>query len=248
MVRRINLYLAIFLACLIQIAIVDNNLSVTTLKPSVTAAQQVESPMNEIAVQQMAPAPVVSLPKGEFLSPHAKVSRSGRDSWILDEEFVYVDSIGKEWVAPAGTITDGASIPQVFLSATGERLDGDYIDAAVIHDAYCQSDNLHLDTYQQEPWQYVHYVFYEALLTSGVPEQKAQIMYTAVYLGGPRWGEDTALIPEIVFEPGQNGRAIELPKAANGPTPAEIDQFLAMVEWIESESPSGEELRAKLES
>ncbi|MEM9776391.1 MAG: DUF1353 domain-containing protein [Chloroflexota bacterium] len=243
MVRRIILYLSITLGCITQIAIVDNDLSLTAVQPAVT----VENPINQIAVKQMAPTPTPPLPKGEFLSPHAKVSRSGRDSWILDEDFVYVDSIGKKWVAPAGTITDGASIPQVFLSATGERLDGDYIDAAVIHDAYCQSDNLHLDTYQQEPWQYVHYVFYEALLTSGVPEQKAQIMYTAVYLGGPRWGDNTAIVPEIVFDPSQNGRVIETPKAPSGPTQAEIDQFLDVVEWIETENPSGGELRAKLE-
>ncbi|MEM8861002.1 MAG: DUF1353 domain-containing protein [Chloroflexota bacterium] len=244
MVRRIILYLSITLGFITQIAILDNDLSLASMH----AGNLQNAAVVPAAESSVEPAPAIPLPTGEFLSPHAKVSRSGRDSWILDEEFVYVDSIGKKWVAPAGTITDGASIPQVFLSATGERLDGDYIDAAVIHDAYCQNDNLHLETYQQESWQYVHYMFYEALLTSGVPEQKAQIMYTAVYLGGPRWGDDTALVPDIVVAPTQNGRSVEAPNLLNEPTQAEIDQFLAVVEWIETENPTGEELQSKLES
>jgi hypothetical protein len=33
----------------------------------------------------------------------------------------------------------------------------------------------------------VHEIFYEAMLTSGVSELKARILYTGVRFGGPRW-------------------------------------------------------------
>ena len=38
-------------------------------------------------------------------------------------------------------------------------------------------------------WQQTHLMFYDALIDSGVPAHKAQIMYFAVLAGGPRWVE-----------------------------------------------------------
>jgi Protein of unknown function (DUF1353) len=42
------------------------------------------------------------------------VSQDGPDRDMrLMEDFAFVDSVGKTWVAPAGAIIDGASIPSV---------------------------------------------------------------------------------------------------------------------------------------
>lgn len=255
MARRILLYLGITLGIITQAIIIDNQNQLQAELDAKLAAVVV--PTIEIPDFPI-PDPVYTpLPKGEFLSTHARVIRSDRDNWVLEEDFVYIDSFGKEWVAPAGTITDGASIPQAFLSATGDRLDGDYLDAAVVHDAYCQTDNAALDIYRTETWQYVHYMFYEALLTSGVPEQQAKIMYTAVYLGGPRWGEDVELNGSVVIgsiENSADGDTLNvdtnnsLMVENNEPTAEELAQFEAMLQWIEDADPTGEELRERLEN
>ena len=74
----------------------------------------------------------------------------GRDGKLLDA-FIFDDPNKKQWIAPQGLITDGASIPRVLWSVAGSPWTGLYRDAAVIHDAYC-------DTHT-EPWQAVHKVF-----------------------------------------------------------------------------------------
>ena len=253
MARRIVYYLAITLGLIAQIIIIDNQDQ--KLNPQVELEPKLTAMTVPLLENLPIPEPTYTpLPKGAFSAPHAKVARAERDQWVLEEDFVYVDSFGKEWVAPAGTITDGASIPQAFLSATGDRLDGDYLDAAVIHDAYCQTDNAFLDIYRTETWQYVHYMFYEALLTSGVPEQQAKIMYTAVYLGGPRWGEDVELNGAVVIGTKENGTSLSMTNSDflvvedAGPTAEELAEFEAMLSWIESENPTGEELRDRLEN
>ncbi|MEM8863211.1 MAG: DUF1353 domain-containing protein [Chloroflexota bacterium] len=258
MTRRIILYLSITLALIALIVISERNINLGHIQANLPTKEQVSEISAELAIIDLPELPTVEptytpLPKGKFLSPHAQVIRSDRDGWVLSEDFVYVDSFGKEWIAPAGTKTDGASIPQAFLSATGDRLDGDYLDAAVVHDAYCQGFNSDLETYQSETWQYVHYMFYEALLTTGVPEQQAKMMYAAVYMGGPRWGEDVEIDGAVVIGTKENGSSLtgvdnsSLRVVDAEPTAEELAEFEAMLEWIESENPTGKELQDRLE-
>jgi hypothetical protein len=84
-----------------------------------------------------------------------------------------------EWIAPKGTIADGASIPQPFWSIIGGPLEGRYRNASVIHDAYCES--------KSRSWESVHLAFYYAMRASGVTPIKAKVMYFAVAAFGPRW-------------------------------------------------------------
>ncbi len=256
MTRRIILYLSITIALIALIVVSNHNIALDQIQAHLPIQERVSDISTELAsIELPIPEPTYApLPKGKFLSAHAKVERSDRDGWVLSEDFVYVDSFGKEWIAPAGTKTDGASIPQAFLSATGDRLDGNYLDAAVVHDAYCQGFNSDLPTYQSETWQYVHYMFYEALLTTGVPEQQAKMMYAAVYMGGPRWGEDVEVDGAVVIGTKENGSSMtvnidsSLTVANAEPTAEEIAEFEAMLAWIESENPTGEELRGRLEN
>lgn len=99
----------------------------------------------------------------------------------------FADSENKIWVAPKGTLTDGASIPPVFVVMVGPPTSDEFINAAAIHDAYCGIGNDSLAQYHSDTWQNVHRVFYDALRVGGTPPKKAKIMFAAVYIGGPRW-------------------------------------------------------------
>jgi Protein of unknown function (DUF1353) len=104
--------------------------------------------------------------------------QDGRTMRLLGP-FDYVDPAGLEWPVPKGTEVDGASIPQFFWSIIGGPFEGEYRNASVIHDYYCDA--------KTRPWPDVHNVFYAAMLTSGVDGSKAWLMYEAVRQFGPRW-------------------------------------------------------------
>jgi hypothetical protein len=105
--------------------------------------------------------------------------RDGRTMKLL-EDFAYVDAAGKRWLAKKGLSVDGASIPRA-LWWSGGPYEGTYREASVVHDVYCAENP------KTASWQAVHRMFYEAMLTSGVEQTRALVMYGAVYRHGPRW-------------------------------------------------------------
>ena len=116
---------------------------------------------------------------GRFVgSPKVELLDDGRKIRLL-ESFVYIDPKNLEWIAPAGWVVDGASIPQVAWPIIGGPLEGKYRNASVIHDVACDQ--------KLRSWKAVHEVFYYSMLCSGVNKIKARIMYAAVYHFGPRW-------------------------------------------------------------
>lgn len=117
--------------------------------------------------------------------------RQGR--CILKHSFGYIDPEGLGWEAKAGNVTDGASIPPPFHDSVGRPFDADLVRAAVIHDHYC-------DRHVRSTWA-THWVFHEALITSGVSSHRAGLMYAAVLAGGPKW------IWVIEGEPCQTGQS-----------------------------------------
>ncbi len=102
----------------------------------------------------------------------------------LLEAFVFVDDRGVRWVAPAGSIIDGASIPEMLWSTAGTPYIGDYRRATVLHDVACVA--------RTHPSADVHRMFYDAMITDGVSTARALKMYTAVRLFGPHWTVQTA--------------------------------------------------------
>lgn len=123
---------------------------------------------------------------------------------LVDERLEYTDSTGAVWAATKGTWTDGASVPRLALWVTDGRFDHHFLKAAVIHDAYCQRENATRcrRQFQARPWRKVHRMFYEAALIGGTPETRAQLMFAAVWLGGPRWndpGHDLSTVSEDVL-------------------------------------------------
>ena len=105
----------------------------------------------------------------------------------MEHSLTFIDHNKKRWSAPQGIVTDGASIPDIFIPIIGEKSDQSYLNAAIVHDAYCQKENKDNPVYQSEPWEQVHEMFYHAAVASGTPPLKARVMYAAIYLGGPRW-------------------------------------------------------------
>ena len=121
--------------------------------------------------------------KPRFVGPLAVVANDDGRTLTLSQRYGFVDSRCVEWAVPPQTVVDGASIPQVFWTFTGGPLEGRYRNASVIHDWFCDR--------RSRPWQAVHQMFYEAMLAGGVEPKKANLMYLAVYYGGPRWSQAT---------------------------------------------------------
>ena len=97
----------------------------------------------------------------------------------LTEDFTYLDPNGDEWIAPAGSIIDGASIPRFAWTIIGGPFEKKYRNASVIHDVACVD--------RKRRWEDTHRVFYTGMLASDVEYVTAKIMYAAVYHFGPRW-------------------------------------------------------------
>ncbi len=97
----------------------------------------------------------------------------------LRREIVYTDPGGSKWTAPAGSIIDGASIPQFLWSLVGGPFEGLYVDASIIHDVYCVTRTRTSDQ--------THDMFYVAMRCSGVGRFRATYMWAAVKAFGPQW-------------------------------------------------------------
>lgn len=98
---------------------------------------------------------------------------------ILLEDIIFTDSNGLEWLAPADSSIDGASIPRFFWRVIGSPFIGKYRRPSVLHDVYCAN--------KSRPAQETHDMFLEAMIADGVQKSKAGIMYNAVDTLGPRW-------------------------------------------------------------
>jgi len=131
----------------------------------------------------------------------------------------------EEWIAPKGTLTDGASVPRLALWVTDGRFDPGFLKAAVIHDAYCQADNKDRcpEQYQQRPWKQVHRMFYEACLAGGTSPSTARIMFAAVWLAGPRWNDPERNLDGV-------------------PDEVILAEFEACKKWIEKKDPTVDEI------
>ena len=137
----------------------------------------------------------------------------------LLEDFACTDPSGKKWVAPRGSVVDGASIPAALWSTIGPPFVGDYRRASVIHDVACEE--------KQETHQAVHLAFYYAMRADGVGWVKANMMYQAVKRFGPRWSRVGANL-----------------KPHQQPTDAAVLDFIQAVEAAAREVPEDQGLDA----
>lgn len=95
--------------------------------------------------------------------------------------FFKVDGKDIYFTVPAGTPTDGPSVPDLVPNWIIDRLDK-HFEASVIHDYMCIIKG---------PWdnKVAAEVFYVAMQKAGVPQWQAWIMYQAVLKFGPQWQE-----------------------------------------------------------
>ena len=162
---------------------------------------------------------------------------NGRDM-VLREPFLYIDSANRQWVAPAGSVVNGASIPAAFWSLIGGPFEGKYRNASVVHDVGCDE--------MTASWEDVHWMFYEACRCAGVDEFKAKTMYYAVYHFGPRWEPivETVVEPQAVGDGQVVMQEVPVQRMARldppPPTADEIDQIRA---YVSEENPNPETLR-----
>ena len=116
---------------------------------------------------------------------------------------------------------DGASIPKAFWCSVGGPYEDAYRDASVFHDVACDQ--------RTARWEDVHYLFYTGMRCSGVDEQRAKIMYAAVYRFGPRWAE-----PKTDMR-GNAVKSLFFTAVRRNPTEAEARRIES---WIRNNNPS----------
>jgi hypothetical protein len=111
-------------------------------------------------------------------APVTSWNPDGRSMTLL-RELRYTDPKGVVWVAPAGSVVDGASIPRSLWSFMGGPFEGKYRNASVLHDvSYDQ---------KQRPPQDCDRIFYAAMRCSGVGAVEAKTMYYSLLRFGRHW-------------------------------------------------------------
>ncbi len=166
----------------------------------------------------------------------------------------FVDAGPRRWIAPKATLTDGASIPDIFVPVIGNPRSQEFIDAATLHDAYCGLGNEGLAQYHSDTWQNVHHMFYDALRVGGTPARKAKIMYAAVYLAGPRWqmpgeGAKARMAAPgllVISAPVVLGPGINRPLPDVVPEEALIAALEEVIAYINRRNPSLQQLDIRL--
>ena len=108
----------------------------------------------------------------------ARWENDGRNMTLLSE-LRYTDPDGVVWIAPAGSVVDGASIPRSLWSLMGGPFEGKYRNASVLHDV----------SYDQKTrtWAECDRMFYNAMRCSGVSAVEAGTMYYALRKFGHHW-------------------------------------------------------------
>ena len=167
--------------------------------------------------------------EGPFTPASISIRENGALMELRDEKLVFIDSAGTEWVAPRGTLTDGASIPRLALPITDGRWDRDFLKAAVVHDAYCQVENETRtpEQYRKRTWQAVHKMFYEACVAGGTAPMLAKVMFAAVWLAGPRWNDPERDLQQVSSDMLTRG-------------------FTGSKDWIEQNDPTVDEIVADM--
>ena len=122
------------------------------------------------------------------MTQEAKFIGDVKAQWLKDgrrmkllEDFLFIDSSGKQWAAMKGESVDGASIPKILWTSVGPPFVGKYRRATVLHDVEC--------VHRREPHKVVHQMLYEAMLADKTPKPLAKKIYLAVSMFGPRWDE-----------------------------------------------------------
>ena len=164
--------------------------------------------------------------------PETRWDPDGRTMTLLNE-LRYTDPQGQVWIAPAGSVVDGASIPRSLWSLMGGPFEGKYRNASVLHDVAYDD--------KKRPWEDCDRMFYNAMRCSGVGAVEAKTMYYALYKFGHHWSvpikKAKRVKPSDLAQPAppQVARAIPVDQG-------EVDQAR---DWIRSAEPSLEQIEQR---
>jgi hypothetical protein len=176
-----------------------------------------------------------SHPWGYFSGvPVTQWNPDGRSMTLL-RQFSYTDQHGTLWVAPAGSVVDGASIPRTLWSLMGGPFEGRYRNASVLHDvAY---------TMQNRPPRECDRMFYNAMRCSGVGPIEAKTMYYALLRFGWHW--DFSVKKAKPFKIGR--KMVARAEAKPPPTVAAQQEIQGTRDWIRQSEPSLEQIEERAE-
>jgi len=129
---------------------------------------------------------------------HGSFSGNPKTEWLVDEngadrdmqlieEFWYLDSDGRKWLAPKGSIINGASIPRPLWATVGSPYTDDYRRASIVHDIACGDPSV--DRKEADV------MFYRASLAGGCSVLQAKMLYAGVRIGA--WAS-SALAPNAL--------------------------------------------------
>ncbi len=164
--------------------------------------------------------------------PVTKWNPDGRTMTLLTE-LRYTDPQGFVWVAPIGSVVDGASIPRYLWSIMGGPFEGRYRNASVLHDvAYGE---------HKHPWQDCDRMFYYAMRCSGVSAAEAKTMFSALYRFGHHWKFPIKRAKPVKYEGGLVARGEEIPRAI----PVNPEQIDDARDWISDTDPSLDQIEQR---
>ncbi len=164
--------------------------------------------------------------------PVTKWNPDGRTMTLLTE-LRYTDPQGVVWVAPIGSVVDGASIPRYLWSIMGGPFEGKYRNGSVLHDvAYGE---------RKRPWQDCDRMFYNAMRCSGVSVTEAKTMYYALYKFGHHWKFPIKRARPVKYEGALVARGEEIPRAVPV-NPAQINEAR---DWISNTDPSLQQIEQR---
>ena len=164
--------------------------------------------------------------------PVTKWNPDGRTMTLLTE-LRYTDPHGEVWVAPIGSVVDGASIPRYLWSVMGGPFEGKYRNASVLHDvAYGEHNRPSWDCDR---------MFYNAMRCSGVSVGEAKTMYYALYKFGRHWKFPIKRGKPVKYEGALVARGEEIPRAV----PVNPEQINEARDWISNTDPSLEQIEQR---
>src|SRR6266699_1422527 len=147
----------------------------------------------------------------------ARWENDGRTMTLLSE-LRYTDPQGVVWIAPAGSVVDGASIPRSLWSIMGGPFEGKYRNASVLHDvAYGQHNR---------PWQDCDPMFY------------------ALSRFGHHWKFPIKRAKPVKFKGTMVARGEEIPRAI----PVNENELGDAREWIRRAEPSLEQIEQRADA
>lgn len=120
------------------------------------------------------------------MSSHGSFSSNPKTEWLTDpdaedrnmkllEDFSYTDPDEKVWLAPKGSVVNGASIPRPLWSTVGSPYSDDYRRASIVHDVACDSADI--------PRKDADVMFFHACRAGGCGSVQARILYAGVRIG-----------------------------------------------------------------